>query len=180
MKSRDPKSPGSGNPRSRKRTDDPARLLEDAGKHRVWVDPPADHTEAAASLPSSGQASMAPKPDAAASMVNWAAPDVRGTAPATVAGQPRTATHAFDAGEVTLMITPPQGNASWRIQGTVWLREPVTVPFRVFWVQGEHVVHALEATEGELFEMEEVVGAGWQIEIHLPDGSVLCVAEPQS
>jgi hypothetical protein len=47
-------------------------------------------------------------------------------------------------------------------------------------VHGEHVIATTTVRSGADFEIEEVVGEGWHLEIRLPGGGGLTLEEPGS
>lgn len=153
--------------------------LDRAARWAQWEDAPPSCLEAASRIPRDSGQDMAPPATSRAHIAPWQAPDVRAVGVETAAaGNARSVVHAFDGGELALVATPPRGDTRWKVQGSFWLRTPSREPIRVLWLHGEHVLATVAAADGDLFEMEAFVSAGWTLEVHLPDGLVLEIPEP--
>ena len=109
--------------------------------------------------------------------LEWEPLDVRGGALGT-AGAARLSSRVFDEGEVGIVAVPPAGDGVWQIRGKVWIRGEDPGELRVTLVHEDHVIATTTTRSGADFELEEAVGPGWTLEIHLPSGRTLTFEEP--
>lgn len=102
----------------------------------------------------------------------WTPPDVRGAGVAD-AMESQLISHFFPEAEVGLIAVPPSADGIWKLEGRVWLTSPAPKPITLVLAQDDHVLQTIEVADGEFFTLEEVMGPGWRLEMHLPDGPVL-------
>jgi hypothetical protein len=109
--------------------------------------------------------------------LEWTPPDVR--AGTLTAGSPgHVLTQSSPEAEVSVVARPPGGDGTWHFEGRVWFHEPDERPARVVLAQGDHVLATTELRDGGHFRLADVVGRGWNLEVHLPVGRVLTVGDP--
>ena len=83
-----------------------------------------------------------------------------------------------DEAEISVQAQSDVDCSTWSFDGRVWLSALTEEPVPVFLVLGEHVVASLRVADGEMFHIEETVSDGWQLELHMPSGSVVCLEAP--
>jgi hypothetical protein len=150
------------------------RELESARRTTTWETPP--DTIAAFAEKRPNEPVVAPSPETES--VEWRPAGVRGVEGGlATAGEARLASQVFEDGEVGILAVPPRGDGRWVIRGTIWLRRG-DGDIHVSLVHGEHVIATTTVRSGADFEIEEVVGEGWHLEIRLPGGGGLRLEEP--
>jgi hypothetical protein len=139
-----------------------------------WKRPPKRASQLARRRPSGDP--LEPAPSSAARR-KIRPQDVRATAlegPATGA----MTTHSLPGANVTLMITPPEGDGLWTIQGRIWLDPRADVGIRVALCQGENVLAETSIRDGGSFKLEDLITEDWSLEFHVEDGRVVVVQGP--
>jgi len=140
-----------------------------------WDSPPETAVWAALSRP----AEPAPARPGRPRRVDWEPVDVRGVGLGAT-GLARVASQALRDGEVGIVAVPPGPEGRWRITGKVWTHGRPTATAEIVLVHDDHVVGVTRTGESGDFELEEVVGPGWSLEIHLPGGETVTLEEPGS
>ncbi|MAF27202.1 MAG: hypothetical protein QF819_01310 [Gemmatimonadota bacterium] len=152
------------------------RVLLRAKQAMKWVAPPERVRKLVERLP---DGRLLPDLTAAARPLAWAPADVRGGGMGA-AGQTRMVSRVVPEAEVGIMATPPKGDGRWRIQGKVWLRkEKPGDAVRIALIHQEHVIARADLPSGGDFVLDEAVGSGWTLEVHLPDGETLTLEDPK-
>jgi anti-sigma factor RsiW len=152
------------------------RTLESARRASSWETPPEALAASAEKRPS--EPTVVPPPETES--VEWSLAGVRAVGGSlATAGEARFASQVFDDGEIGILAVPPRGDGRWIIRGTIWLRRGEG-DIHVSLVHGEHVISTTTVRSGVDFEIEEVVGAGWHLEVRLPGGGGLRLEEPGS
>ncbi len=105
-------------------------------------------------------------------------PDVRGAGTASL-DDARMVTRVFSWGEVGVLVSLPQGDDPWRIDGRVWLRSPHGKRVRLVLVHDDHVLGSTEADDGEPFCFQEMLPAGWSLEVHVPGQRPVVMEDPR-
>lgn len=153
------------------------RLLRQVRRARAvrrWELPP-DHVRLRArGFPGRPSTPAAP---AAHRAMPWSPTDVRSDGLPGVAGS-RVVSQVLDEVELSLMASPPHGDGPWRLEGRIWLRKPSAEPIHLVLRHEDHVLTRRDVGDGEYFEIEDVVGPGWVLEVHLPNRSVLTLEDP--
>jgi len=139
-------------------------------KSVTWRQPPQDLLDSVMQMPT--DRALAPPP-AQASRRAMRPEDIRSSGTA-----PSVQTHEYDAAAVSLLVTPPEGEGLHTVRGFVWLKEPSDDEFEVAITSGEHVLGVTEARDGQEFELQELLGHAWQLEVHLPQDQVLILEGP--
>jgi hypothetical protein len=151
------------------------REVRTARRIARWDTPPESVVWPAMSRP----AEPPPRLPRRARRADWQPLDVRsGGLGAT--GEARTASHALADGEVGIVAVPPGPEGRWRITGKVWRHGGPSGSADVVLAHADHVVAVTRTGAAGDFEMEEVVGPGWSLEIHFPDGPTVTLGEPGS
>ena len=141
---------------------------------RRWAYPPAELSRRAQRFP--GRPGT-PAPPREVRPARWVAGDVRAH-PLGGSSQSYLVSEIVDEAEISVAAVPPDGDGTWRIEGRVWLRHgPGDI--RLILRQDDHVLIHTTARDGEFFELDEPVGPGWVLEIHLPSGEVVAVEDPR-
>lgn len=155
----------------------------------AWRSPPSAVVtrvmESAASRPaSSGPASGVVAEDVAVG------DGARAGAPATFARSPgssrspwsggteRTACWTWPGGEIALRVEAGTALGSWIVRGLVWARGADLGGLALDWVCGDHVLTTLELANGVPFQVEEITGPDWHLELRLPDGNAFVLGPP--
>jgi len=150
------------------------RRLVDVALEDSWEPPPERVRSAAYELPRDRP--VAP-PSHAPMPVHWAPADVRGGEVGRLQdGQ--MVVGSFAAAQMSVVAVPPEGEGLWRIDGRIWLRRPDQRSVRVVLCQQDHVLAQTECRDGESFQLEELLGPGWTLEIHLPTGESYELRDP--
>ncbi|HMB67999.1 MAG TPA: hypothetical protein VKU85_01765 [bacterium] len=153
-------------------------MLREVGTARRvsrWASPPEETVWSALNRP----AEPAPRVPRRPRRAEWQPLDVRGGGLGAT-GEARLASHALENAEVGIVAVPPGPDGRWRITGKVWVRGGQSVELEVVLIHDDHVVAVTRTTPAGEFELEEVVGPGWSLEVHLPDGTAVTLAEPAS
>lgn len=147
-----------------------------ARRARSWTSPPARLREKVRRFPGAIDTPSAPRHSQG---LQWAPPDVRGGG---LGGgtENRVVSQVFPGAEVGIVAVPPRGDGSWRIEGRVWLEKKDDRPIQLLLVHDDHVIARSKTSDGDFFSLEEVVGPGWVLEVHLPVGEVLTLEDPLS
>jgi hypothetical protein len=153
-----------------------ADLLRDVGRARRvqrWALPPASVRARTRRFP--GHIATPPAASARRTMA-WLPTDVRSDTLNGPAGS-RIVSQILDEAELSVQATPPQGDGAWRLEGRVWLRKPAG-RIQLVLRHDDHILARREVDDGEFFEIEDVVGPGWVLEVHLPSGQLLTLEDP--
>lgn len=139
-----------------------------------WQSPPQRASQQARRRPSGDP--LAPVPKSAARK-KIRPQDVRA---ATLEGPATGAmtTHSLPGANVTLMITPPEGDGLWTIQGRVWLEPRADLSIRVALCQNENVLAETSIRDGGSFKLQDLITGNWSLEFHVEDGRVVVVQGP--
>ncbi len=149
--------------------------LQRARRVPKWVAPPTELSSAARRRPQG--ATLPPAPTQPRN-VRWAPADVRGGV--STASASRMVSRMFPQAELGIVAIPPEASGEWRIEGRVWLREADARAIQVLLVHDDHVIASTEVFDGGYFELEDVVGSGWSLELHLPTGETLRLEDPDA
>ncbi len=106
------------------------------------------------------------------------AADVRSAPTVDLGVGPVTLTETFDEGELGLVVADTGYGGRWSMRGILWLHEAGDKPAKLIWLHEEHVITACDVENGVPFELEETVAAGWTLELHLPNRTVLELKNP--
>ena len=87
-------------------------------------------------------------------------------------------THSLKGADVTLMVSPPEGDGLWTIQGRIWLDPRADVGIRVALCQGENVLTETHIRDGGSFRLQDLLTGEWSLEFHAEDGRVAVVQGP--
>lgn len=153
---------------------DLVRTAVQARGMRRWAMPPADLSRRAQRFPGRPET---PPPPRRARPAHWVAGDVRAH-PLGGSSQSHLVSEIVDDAEISVAAVPPEGDGTWRIEGRVWLRRGEGA-IRLVLRQDDHVLVHAATRDGEFFELDEPVGPGWVLEIHLPSGEVVSVEDPR-
>ena len=99
------------------------------------------------------------------------ATDVRSTAELLATGQILTRSH--DVADVTVEVMPREGQRLVRLEGVVWFRQDEAATATIALVQLDHVLASRQVNDGEVFELEEVLGPSTHLEVHFEGGDAL-------
>ncbi len=89
-------------------------------------------------------------------------------------------TRNLPGADVTLMVTPPEGDDLWTIRGRIWLDPPDdTVGIKAALCQGENVLAVEDVSELGEFELRDILVGAWSLEFHLSDGRCMVVRGPE-
>jgi hypothetical protein len=139
-----------------------------------WRTPDPELVRRAGRLPKK----LRPAPDVRRPLpLSWDAVDVRGTGSGTVE-EGRIVARSCPGADLSIVVLPPRGEHLWVVEGRIWLRRPVGSRILLVFTQGDHVVRQEEVDDGEHFRIEELVGPGWTLEIHLPAGDTILLHDP--
>jgi anti-sigma factor RsiW len=147
------------------------RKLAAARRAKQWTSPPDELTDRA--IKSSQETPMTPSPDF--DPTESGPPEVRGAEFGKEPGA-RFASRVFAEGEIGILVVPPEGNGRWKIRGRIWLHEAEGNAVAHL-VHGEHVVASSTTDHSGQFLIEEIVAAGWALEVHLPSGRAIKIEE---
>jgi len=156
-------------------TDKFTRRVRAASRVSRWTAPPARLRGKVIGLARGRD--IAPGPAARPRVIPRAAADVRGGGPGG-APETRMVSYSFPGAEVGLLTVPPAGDDGWRIEGRVWLAVPSERPIRVLLIHEDHVLAETSLLDGSRFRIDETVGPGWCLELHLPDGETIVLEDP--
>jgi hypothetical protein len=152
-------------------------LLRRYGKalELIWKSPPAEVGRKARMKPSGAPI---PPPPESSSISELLPSDVRSS---SLAGAPGTViSRSFPGLDVSLVVTPPTGDALWVIEGRGWRSPPGAGPIRVVLAQSENVIAERSIAHGARFRFEELLGDEWRIEFHLGETEVYVLQSPRS
>jgi hypothetical protein len=149
-----------------------SRRVDAARKFPQWTAPP---DELVSDLLVSPERPSAPITKESAWTLDWEVTGVR--SPGIQMESHRVLTQVFDDGELALTADPPAGDRGWQIRGTVWFRDPSRGPVSIVLLVEDHVVGSVSAQSGETFSLEEFLPPGWSVEVHLPNGKTLTIAD---
>lgn len=150
-----------------------ARLLREleALPLEPWGQLPAAQRARARAMPT-GQ--PAPPPSSRHRRFSLSPADVRSFAGVPAASRAgRALARSIPGADLSVMVTPPEGEGLWRIRARVWLRPPHPTPARLVLVHQDHVLADVSADPTGRFRLEEALAPGFRLEIHLPDGQVV-------
>lgn len=136
-----------------------------------WTTPPEDLTDRA--IESSRETPIASSPEF--DPTESGPPEVRGAEFGKDPGA-RFVSRVFAEGEIGILAVSPEGEGRWKIRGRIWLHE-AEGNTAVHLVHGEHVVASTTTDASGQFLIEEIVSAGWSLEVHLPSGRALKIEE---
>jgi len=151
------------------------KTLSKAEMDQPWEAPPVAISDEVANKPGSDPV---PKLDHQPVSMEWTPPDVRSAALGAV-DDGQMVVGSYPEAQMSVMAIPPQGEGLWRISGRVWLTDPDPRPLRVVLCLDDHVLTTAEVKDGENFEIEELLGPGWSLEVHLPTGESYELKDPQ-
>lgn len=137
-----------------------------------WNNPPKRASKQARQRPAGDP--LAPPP-AGAPKKKIRPKDVRSTA---VGAPSAMMTHSLKGADVTLMVSPPEGDGLWTIQGRIWLDPRADVGIRVALTQGENVLTETHIRDGGSFKLQDLITGDWSLEFHTDDERVVVVQGP--
>ncbi len=150
------------------------RRLQSAGAVGSLVSPP----DALLDEIESQTASMRPVANAQTEeQVEWELADVRGAQTASP-GEPVFLARSLPGVQLSVLVTAPQAERRWRLQGQVWVDRGGDRPIRVVLAHADHVLCELQTRDGDQFTIDEVSDHGWKLEIHLADDRTLVIEDP--
>jgi hypothetical protein len=150
-------------------------LLRRYGKalELLWRSPPAEVSRRARMKPSG---EPVPPPPESSPVSELLPSDVRSSATAETPGT--MISRSLPGLDVTLMMTPPSGDALWVLEGRAWLNPPREGAIRVVLVQKENVLAETSMEHGGQFRFEELLTGEWSLEFHLADGETVVLQGP--
>jgi len=128
-----------------------------------WKKPPAQASLNAKNHP--GGLPVSPVPND--STVEHLRPgDIRSAA---VGDAPAMLSCSFPGVDVTVLVTPPEGDGVWTIEGRAWRNPRGDAPIRVILALGENVADDVTVPPGGRFRFQDLLVRGWSLEFHLGD-----------
>ncbi|NNF08070.1 MAG: hypothetical protein HKN21_15005 [Candidatus Eisenbacteria bacterium] len=85
---------------------------------------------------------------------------------------------SFPGLDVTLMVTPPDGDGLWEVRGRAWRNPKADLDLTVVLVQGENVLDQSVVANGASFSFQDSLSDAWSLEFHLAEGNVVVLDGP--
>lgn len=93
-------------------------------------------------------------------------------------GRERTACWNWAGGEIALRVEEGAALGSWIVRGVAWMRNPDVAAMSLDWVCDDHVLMSFAPEHGVPFQIEEITGPNWHLELRLSDGDAFILGPP--
>jgi hypothetical protein len=139
----------------------------------VWKSPPGDAARKAQTPP---PGDPVPPPSARSPVERIEPADVRSAATEEETGA--MITRSLPGLDVTLLVTAPEGDALWSVQGRAWRKAAGGGSVRVVLVQDDHVLGEATVDDGGSFAFEDLLAGDWGLEFHLGGDEIVVLRGP--
>jgi hypothetical protein len=140
----------------------------------VWKSPPPEASQQATGKPPEDPL---PAPPSESPMRKVRPEDIRSAATLDETGGAMI-TRSLPGLDVTVMISPPRGDALWTLQGRLWLNPARDLGVRVALVQHENVLATATVGDGGRFKFQDIIVGEWALEFHLGSNEVVVLRGP--